>query len=121
MLLAGCVMQRLDKGLNGLVGHNIREATIYLGYPSDQRVSMGDTLYIWSVRGRGFMPINTLTTTNGAVGGMPYYGQTNTVNMMPVQTECTIQLATDAAGTIKTFQWYGSPVGCQGYANSFSR
>lgn len=121
MALTGCVMQQLDKGLTGLIGHNIRDATRYIGYPTDQRTSMGDTLYIWSVRGSGFMPMMSTTTANGAVGGMPYYGQANTTNMVPVQVECTIQIATDQAGIIKTYQWYGSPVGCQGYAKALNR
>jgi|SRR6266581_4116659 len=121
MLLTGCVLQNMDKGLHGLIGHNIRDATSFLGYPSGQRVSMGDTLYVWSVHGSGFMPVNTMTTANGTVVGTPYYGTANTTNLVPVQVECTIQIATDDAGTIKSYTWYGSPVGCEGYAKALNR
>ena len=118
-LLSGCATAQLDKGLNGLVGHNIKEAVAHLGYPDGQREVMGDTLYIWSTNRSGLMPFNRTTTTTGAVGGTPFYGTTNSMALMPVAFNCTVQIATTADGTIKTYQWEGNQPGCKRYARGF--
>jgi hypothetical protein len=120
-LLTACATAQLDAGLKGLVGENIHEAINRLGYPDGQRTVMGDTVYIWSTNRNVAMPMNTTTTTTGAVGTTPYYGTTTGMTFVPMTFACTVQIATDANGAIKSYQWEGNQGGCRRYARGFSR
>ncbi len=118
-LLCGCATQQLNTGLQTLVGQNIQTAISHLGYPDGQRIVMGDTIYVWSTNRNVVMPLNTTSTTTGAVGGTPYYGTTSSMQMVPMAFQCTVQIATTSDGTIKSFQWEGNQGGCQRYARGF--
>lgn len=119
MLVTGCATAQLDKGLRGLIGQTMETAIDHLGYPDGQRQVMGDTVYVWSTNHQAFLPMNTTTTTTGAVGGTPYYGTTNSMALVPVAAACTVQIATDNEGIIKRYQWFGNQMGCARYAHGF--
>lgn len=119
--LSGCVAQNLNKGLSALIGQNIRVAVAQLGYPDSQRTMMGDTIYVWNSSHNVSLPIVNTSTTTGMVGGVPVYGTTTSMGEMNGTFECTVQLATDADGTIKNYKWSGNMGGCQQYANAVSR
>jgi hypothetical protein len=53
------------------------------------------------------------------VGGTPVYGQTNSMNFVPVAAQCTVQIATTPDGTIKSYQWAGNQIGCRRYSSGF--
>lgn len=89
-------MRRLAQGLQSLQGQNIRVAANLMGYPQSQRESLGDTLYMWS----SYM---TFPATQ-YMGAMTF--------------SCTIEIAVDAMGTIKTTRWWNNG-GCNPYANMF--
>ena len=99
--LAGCVPQRMDDGLQSLIGQNIQAAVGKLGYPDGQRTMLGDTIYIWNTGHQGALPIA------GTV--------------VPFSFNCTIQIATTPDGTIKQPQWAGNVDGCRGYATVLAR
>jgi hypothetical protein len=47
LLLAGCVMNKLNARLAPFVGQDVHVAIGKLGYPNDTRVVVGDTVYTW--------------------------------------------------------------------------
>jgi hypothetical protein len=119
VLLSGCATQQLNTGLQELMGHNIRVAIDHLGYPDGQRTVMGHTVYVWSTSGSMMLPMTTTSTTTGMVGSTPVYGTTNQTNFMPMGFSCTVQIATDSDGTMKSYQWAGNQPGCRRYARGF--
>jgi hypothetical protein len=121
VLLTGCVGQRLEKGLNSLLGQPATVAVARLGYPDGEREIMGDKIYIWSTSHQAALPVTNTSTTTGSVGGVPVYGQTTGTAWVPVTARCTIQLAVDASGQIKHYQYQGNPMGCSGYARMLNR
>ena len=119
--LSGCVSDQLNQGLTGLVGRPIDFAVQRLGYPNAQREILGDTLYIWSTNRAGVMPILTNQTTTGLVGNVPVTGTTSGLAYVPVQYDCTIEIAVTAEKIIKSWRWEGNLGGCQPYAQALSR
>lgn len=101
------------------MGQNIRAAVAHLGYPDGQRTVMGDTVYVWSTSRNVAFPMTTTSTTTGMVGNTPVYGTTSSTNFVPMAFQCTVQIATNADGTIKSYQWEGNQGGCQRYARGF--
>ena len=120
-VLSGCVAENMNKGLQGLVGEDIHIAVARLGYPSTQRQMLGDTIYVWGSSQNAVMPLTTSNYTTGMVGGTPVYGTTTNTTLVPVNYNCTIQLAVDSSGIIKSWQWNGNMGGCAQYANSLTR
>ncbi len=114
--LTGCVSQRMNKGLDALIGRNIRYAISDFGYPTGQQVILGDTVYSWSTNGQVLMPTTTSTTTYGTVNGRSYSAVANSTSVEPVGTNCSIQLETDTNDTITHWHWEGNLIGCNRYA-----
>jgi hypothetical protein len=116
--LAGCVFQNMDDGLKALIGQDVHVAVARLGYPTDKREMLGDTIYIWSTAQTvtGTMPVTS--TTTGRVGNVPV--QSTTTNFVPTANTyaCAIQMAVDSSERIKSYQWQGNIGGCQGYARN---
>jgi hypothetical protein len=97
-LLAGCVYALgMPEKLQPLKGQNIRVAIERLGYPTEQREVLGDTVYTWSTLG----PV----VANSFMVGQLY---------------CVIEVGTDSAGTIKEAHFHGN-AGCGPYARALSR
>jgi hypothetical protein len=65
--------------------------------------------------------MTTTSTTTGAVGNVPVYGTTTNTNFVPANFNCAIQLATNADGTIKSYQWSGNMGGCAPYSRALGR
>lgn len=116
--LSGCVSQNMNNGLQSLVGQDIHAAVARLGYPSAQREMLGDTIYVWGTSQSGVLPMTETNFTTGNVGMTPFSGSTTSTTFVPVNYNCTIQLATDKDGTIKSWQWSGNMGGCMRYANA---
>lgn len=121
LALSGCVGTRLSNGLEAYLNHDIRDMVARLGYPDGERTIMGDHLYVWSTNRTGLLPVTSLSTTTGSVGGMPYYGNTTSTGFMPMQMQCTIELAVDRSNRITHYQWHGNPAGCAHYANRLEK
>ena len=120
LLTAGCATNRFDERLTGLLGYNIEVAVSRLGHPDGQRTVMGDTIYIWSSSPDTSLPLTTTATTTGMVGNTPVYGTTTATNRVPANFNCTIQIATNSAGSIKSYQWSGNESGCRRYMSQSS-
>ena len=113
VLLTACATQQLNRELQGMVGQDIHVAIAQFGYPDGTREVMGDTLYVWSSSHEALLPFTTASTTTGTYG----YSTTTNTQMMPVNANCTIQLAVNADGTIKGGQWEGNQMGCRRYVH----
>lgn len=121
VLLAGCVMSRLNTGLQGLLGADIHEAAARMGYPNSEREMLGDKIYVWSTDSSAVIPLPMTTTTTGYVGTTPVGMTTNSMGFMPAHFHCTVQLAVTPEGKIKSYQYYGNPGGCGPYARMLNR
>lgn len=119
--LGGCMAQRMNDGLQSLVGHDIHDAIARIGYPDGQRQIMGDMIYVWGSSQNAVMPMTTTNYTTGMVGTTPMYGTATSTNFVPVNFNCSIQLATGQNGIIKNWQWSGNMGGCSRYAKGLSR
>jgi hypothetical protein len=93
---------QIRDGLNPLLGQPIQAAIDRLGYPSEQRQILGDTVYVWS-------------NQPGSVA----YVSGNVAFASPLW--CEIQIGTNPDGTIKRWQSRGNNGGCMAYANALSR
>ena len=120
LLTAGCATNRLDERLTGLLGYNIEAAVSRLGHPDGKRTVMDDTIYTWSSSRNTSLPLTTTNTTMDMVGNTPVYGTTTATNWVPANFNCTIQIATNSAGSIKSYQWSGNESGCRRYADGMS-
>lgn len=116
--LTGCVEQNMNDGLRQLKGQNISVAVAKLGYPDTQRTMLGDVIYVWTSSHDTTLFLPSTATTSGTVGNTPVYGTTTTTEAVPANFNCTIQMATDASGQIKSTQWSGNMGGCEPYANA---
>jgi hypothetical protein len=118
--LSSCVFQRLNEGLPRLMGRDIHEAINVLGYPSDQRVIAGDTVYTWSTGATVPFPVTNYSTTTG-INGAPFQMTTATPGFVPMSLPCQIQLATNGEGRIINWRWQGNLGGCDPYAQALRR
>lgn len=116
--LAGCVSRNMNEGLQGLIGQDIHVAVDRLGYPDAQRTVLGDKVYIWSASHNVSLPMTTMSTTTGSVGGAPVYGTTTNTTFVDTNFNCTITLGTDTNGRIKNYRWSGNMGGCEQYARA---
>lgn len=99
-LLCGCasVGDELRARLQTYNGQNIQAVIDRIGYPTSQQKILGDTVYTW----------------NANVGAVDFdWGRVNLV--------CTIQIATDEGGRIKSFHASGTNGGCQRFDDALGR
>ncbi len=96
--LVGCATQRLNTGLQRVMGMPIDVLVSDWGYPSAQREIMGHTLYIWS-------------NDAGAVA-VPLYGG----GAFAARLTCTVQVAVNDDKVITSYQWSGNNGGCASFA-----
>jgi TonB family protein len=121
ILLSSCVtFDRINRGVNGLLGENIDDVVDTLGYPTDRRDFEGRTLYVW---GNAqdltlYMPQTMQTTGNiyGANGSATYTSNTTYNVPTNLHFQCTLILDVDSKGTVQRAQWSGNRGGCARYA-----
>lgn len=92
--LAGCATQKLNNGLQAMIGQPVQILVNEWGYPDSQREIMGATLYVWS--------------NEGGAMAVPLYGG----GVFAARLTCTVQVAVDKAGIITSYQWSGNNGGC---------
>jgi hypothetical protein len=107
---AGCVMSRLENGLNDLPGKDISSAAQRLGYPSQEREMFGRKVYTWGTQSTGFA---SMPVTNA-------YGYTAGFVPMAVNYQCRIEIIADTNGTIERWQYEGNAGGCSRYASALN-
>jgi hypothetical protein len=121
LCLSGCVARHMNEGLNKLLGQNVQVAIDHVGYPDTQRTMLGHTIYVWGRSQSGVMPIFNSGTTTGMIGDAPVSTTTTSTDFVPVNYNCTIQLAVDSDQIIKSMQWAGNAGGCSPYAKALVR
>ncbi len=96
--LVGCATQRLNSGLQAAIGQPVQMLVSDWGYPDSQRKIMGTTLYVWS--------------NDAGAMAVPLYGG----GVFAGRLTCTVQVAVDGNGLIRSFQWSGNNGGCAAFA-----
>ncbi len=122
-VLAGCVNvpEELGDELQSTVGHNIKTVIARLGYPDSERVIVGDTVYTWSMHRHATLTLPQATTTTGYVGDQPITATTWGSESVPIDNQCTLQVATDPNGTIKSANFRGNSGGCRSFLSALQR
>ncbi|WP_234424367.1 hypothetical protein [Dickeya sp. ws52] len=116
LITSGCVtFKQMDEGLSSLVGKNKDVAFNVLGYPSKEQSFDKTKVYTWNRATSETILLSSPQTTYGTVGATTFNSTTTQLSAVPVQYACTIQLATDEAGTIKQYQYDGNMGGCEPY------
>jgi hypothetical protein len=118
--LGGCVTEQLNQGLGFMVGQPIDYAVQRLGYPQGQSEMLGDTIYVWGTSRTAVMPMTSTATTTGFVGTTPIMGSQTSTTYVPMNFNCTIQLAVGPDHIIKHWHWEGNLGGCARYAQALA-
>jgi hypothetical protein len=118
MLLAGCITnQAFSERLNSLVGEPIDVAISKLGYPSGERQVAGHHIYIWSVDRNGtiFVPQQSYASgyATGPFGMTTYQATGTTMQAMPVNYACEIDIEVDIENRVQSGQFSGNQGGCR--------
>lgn len=92
LVLAGCVEQKVTRGLTRLIGQDIHVAVQKLGYPATEHEILGDKVYLWTMSG------TESASSNGAF--------------------CTIEIAASQSGIIKTYHLSGNDAGCRVFVDA---
>lgn len=96
--LVGCATQRLNDGLQRIVGQPVDVLVGYWGYPVAQREIMGRKLYIWS--------------NDGGAMAVPVYGG----GVFAARLHCEVQVAVNRSDIVMSYQWSGNNGGCSAFA-----
>jgi hypothetical protein len=91
---ASSVWRRLNAGVNRFAGLPVQSAVTVLGYPTGERVVMGDRVYYWE-----------------SVSEVPGIGEGPNFRIW-----CRIEIGTAPDGTIKNTHYDGNAGGCAKYA-----
>lgn len=97
-LLAGCATQRLNSGLQKVIGEPVDVLVSAWGYPADERQIMGRTLYIWS--------------NDGGAMAVPMYGG----GVFAARLQCQVQVSVNEQRVVTSYQWSGNNGGCAPFA-----
>lgn len=98
LLLCGCATERLNSGLQKVIGQPVEVLVSDWGYPTAQREIMGHTLYIWS--------------NQAGVMAVPLYGG----GVFAGRLQCEVQVSVDSRNIIISYQWSGNNGGCAPFA-----
>lgn len=107
LALAGCksVSGQLDETLKPLIGTDIRGTVVVLGFPDSRRDVRGDTIYFWShIRHTAMADANEPVRFRADIQG---------TEVAPVSVQCTLQVAADEHGKIKSYHFSGNAAGCK--------
>lgn len=115
LLASGCATANMENGLNSLMGKPDKEAFAVLGYPNSKQTFGSDTVYYWSRAANATIFLPQTTNTYGYVGSTPVYGTATTNQPTSLNYNCTIQLAADSEGILKSWNYDGNIGGCSPY------
>ncbi len=122
LLVAGCAVQPLEKGLSGLVGEHIDAAADTFGFPAEVTRVGHNTIYVWdSIKYASVTRLNTSTSYTGAARGSSIDVTRIAPEDVPLAYKCEIKLSVDADGVITEWENRGSHKACQYYANLLKR
>jgi len=108
----------INAGIQRYRGRDVRELAAVLGYPDSQRAVMGDLVFVWHTDMNAPVPNFNTQTTTGMVGTTPYFENTTQSQPLLVHLQCTIEVATDENGAVKTYHLDGQSGACWRYANA---
>jgi hypothetical protein len=119
LLLAteGCAGTSAEKNpLAGFAGQPVTGLVAKLGLPDDEKTIRGTEFYIWStshLEGSEY----EVSVPHGDTG---HKNPTLIINSPDSQYQCTIKVAVDDNGIIRTIDWTGNFDRCQGYMDALA-
>lgn len=108
----------INAGLQRYRSRDFRELAAVLGYPDTQRVVLGDVILVWRTDTDAPVPNLNTGMTMGTVGSTAYFATTTQSQPMYVHLQCTIEVAVDQNGAVKTYHLNGQAGACWRYANA---
>jgi hypothetical protein len=119
-LTAGCAIQRLEKGMDALLGQPVNALIEKIGFPTEEKVVANRKIYVWQMSSTHISPNTQTTSYSGMVGTKTVYGSATTyggTTAMPVSCKLTVEVDKDE----KIIYWIGegSEFGCGPYAKRF--
>lgn len=124
LALTGCIAMTGDwlrDDLKAYKGHDIHELAAKIGFPAGEREIMGQHLYVWATDNTGLLPVTSLSSGFGNVGGASYSGFATTTSLHSVRFHCTLEIGVDAQGVITSAQFQGNNGGCRQYVRQLER
>jgi hypothetical protein len=111
--LSGCAtVDRMDEGLNALLGQDAETAVQILDKPTEKRTSANYTVYFWIVdRTETYTrPLPKAVDSRTSQHNVNYYNE-----VVAVDYGCDIQLFADRTGRLIKWERDGNTRGCQDY------
>ncbi|MCA8065490.1 hypothetical protein [Burkholderia sp. AU38729] len=124
--LVGCVsFGQMEKGLDALRNQPVSTAVQVLGYPAGEREAAGMKIVHWGRQQTGLMPLTSYGQNSGfgTVGTTPfsYTGASTSMQYVPMNFNCDIDLAIGPGGVIQGYQYSGNIGGCSSYIKALNR
>jgi len=117
----GCsTFEDISKGLDHLVGRDINKAISILGYPDDERVIAGKTIYFWRNSRSSTSTIPTYSTSTGYIGGSKFSASTTGQSAVTTSLNCEIKIITGKSNKILTWEYNGNLGACRKYSKRLS-
>ncbi len=114
--LLGCAFERLENGLNELLGTNINTLVYKWGHPNSKREIMGKTVYVWTNASTSSYVVPQTKITTDYVGTKPIYGDTISYTSQTINARCVIEIIVDDNEIIENWVFSGKPARCWNYA-----
>ena len=115
VLISGCTFHYMEKGLDALVGKDVRYAFDVLGRPNGKQEFGGETVYIWQ-NSRSMMfyepGLTQISRTplraDDATIASPYW--------VPMQGVCVVRVISGPDNIVRRWDYNGDGLGCDDYA-----
>jgi hypothetical protein len=111
LVAAACApVQSIDTSFAGLKGQSVASAAARLGPPASQQTSANGTAAVWTDRVQDDTPVPTQQVT--FENGRPTTREVMARPEPPIFRTCTLEVQSDAAGTIVSVQRTGTSAAC---------
>lgn len=123
VLISGCSFYYIEKGLNALVGKDVRYAFDVLGYPNGEQEFGSETAYIWQ-NSRSTMFYEPRFTTDKApdIRSFSYRDSrfsdlTPSGYWVPMQGVCVMRIIAGPDNIVRRWDYNGDGLGCDDYVS----
>lgn len=106
----------MNDGLMRLVGTPIKSSFSILGFPTQKQDLADLTVYVWKREGADLISVPQVDTVPRWTSVGPAVRGVTRETVVPMTYSCTIKLAADQAGIIRSWEWDGNAPGCSSFA-----
>jgi hypothetical protein len=113
-LLSGCVdtFSQLKSEVQQYQGQKIDALIDLIGYPQSQTFAAGGIVYAWTTADRMQMDLGPIQTRSVDTLHAPIIATASAPEAINLHFRCTLEVATDRAGTILHLSWDQKRGGC---------